>query len=64
MIGLIAFLISWSIGYYVLKCFKGRGHSFELMDIFLIIGLGLGISAQIVFYVLLFSGHIDPLTYH
>ena len=60
MTGLIAFLISGLIGYYVLRCFRPKDYSFELMDIFLMIGLGLGISAQIVFYVLVFSGHIDP----
>ena len=60
MTGLIAFLISGLSGYYVLRCFRPKDYSFELMDIFLMIGLGLGISAQIVFYVLVFSGHIDP----
>ena len=61
MIGFIAFLISWLMGYYVLRCFKKRDASFELMDIFLIPGLGLGISAQIIFYVLLFWGSLAPV---
>jgi len=60
MKGLLAFLIPCSMGYYILRCFKGGKYSFELMDIFLMVGLGLGISAQIIFYVLIFSGHIDP----
>jgi len=59
MMGLLAFLIPCLMGYYILRCFKGGKYSFELMDIFLIVGLGLGISAQIIFYVLIFSGHID-----
>jgi len=49
------------MGYYVLRCFKKRDASFELMDIFLIPGLGLGISAQIIFYVLLFWGSLAPV---
>ena len=59
IMGLLALLIPGLTGYYILRCFKGRRYSFELMDIFLMVGLGLGISAQIIFYVLIFSGHID-----
>lgn len=61
MTGLIAILMSCLTGYLVLKCIMGRDCSFDLRDIFIIIGLGSGISAQIVFYSLLMMGRIDSV---
>ena len=61
MIGLYAFFITWLMGYYAIRCFKSRDGASEMMDPFLAVGVGLGISSQIVFYVLLLSGHIDPV---
>ncbi|MBF0503491.1 MAG: hypothetical protein HQL14_00160 [Candidatus Omnitrophica bacterium] len=59
--GLFALLISSLTGYFVLSFFKNASEAIDIMDIFSMTGLGLGISAQIVFYTLLILGRIDPM---
>lgn len=59
--GLIAFLISYLMGYYLLRCFKSKDSSLTLMDVFMATGLGLGISSQVVFYALMILDRIDPV---
>lgn len=61
MTGVLALLISWLTGYFALKCLKEENSSIGLMDIFIMTGLGFGITAQIVFYSLLIAGRIDPV---
>jgi hypothetical protein len=58
MIDLLAFVISFWIGYLILRILR----PLKAIDVFLIPGVGLGVSAQIVFYSLLALNRIDSLT--
>ncbi|MDE1920409.1 MAG: hypothetical protein KGJ09_02235 [Candidatus Omnitrophica bacterium] len=60
MTGLAAVLIPSLMGYFVLRCFRPWSADFSLTDIFLSVGLGAGLSVQIIFYSLLVLNHIAP----
>lgn len=58
---LLPFLISFYLGYLFIDQFLRNQREWTDLDVFLVPGIGLGLSSQIVFFCLLFFHHNSPI---